>query len=588
MKLHQLLLYIFSIIWRADKKYLLIKSFNSIVMGFYPMINVLFSKYIVYLIESNKSPKELIIFLFYFLSLQFIFLIWQTILNYYDSFYSIVLSFTIRKNILLHVSTLDISFFEDPELFDTLQKAQGESGGRIKSTFDLLLSLISLIITLISVSYVLISLGNFTTFLLILLSLLAFTLISKSKKQHFEFINHTILKSRENGYLGRLLSSPLYCKEVRIFNLKNWLIEKIKLTEEWIIRENKAFLKKNLLLTKSAELINTLQYIGIYGALAIQTLAAQMPISDFTMAMSAAQTMTSSFSSILSSITIVYENCLFTKNLKTFLELTPEIENGNIIPDQTTDKNLVIENISFQYPNGYQVFEDFSLTIKHGEKLLIVGENGSGKSTLIQLILRLYDPTSGTIQYDNMNIKSYDIIKYRELFSVVFQDYNKYALSIKENVVFDKKVSDQDIEKALQYSGLSQKLESMPRGIYTPITREFSSDGIDFSVGEMQKIALARAYIKQSPYIILDEPTSALDPLSEYQMYQSFLNICENKTAIFISHRLSCAQYMDRIIVMNQGKIIESGTHKELIELGGEYFSMYQKQSAGYQYINEK
>lgn len=225
------------------------------------------------------------------------------------------------------------------------------------------------------------------------------------------------------------------------------------------------------------------------------------------------------------------------------------------------------------------------MTIHPYEKVAIVGYNGAGKTTLIKLLMRLYDPTEGGIYIGDTNIKEYDVEKYRKEFAAVFQDYQIFAATLGENVVMDyvKEQEKEKVQSALLHSSFDDKLKKLPLGINTPLTKEFEKDGVDLSGGEKQKVAIARAFYKDSHYAVMDEPSSALDPIAEYKLNQNMMEIAKNRTVIFISHRLSTTVMADKIYMFERGEIIEQGSHSELMALDGKYAEMFKKQAINYQ-----
>jgi ATP-binding cassette subfamily B protein len=249
-----------------------------------------------------------------------------------------------------------------------------------------------------------------------------------------------------------------------------------------------------------------------------------------------------------------------------------------------TFQELNVKDVSFAYGKDSDTLHNINFSIKAGEKIAIVGYNGAGKTTLIKLLLRLYDVSQGQICLNGQDIREYDKKNYRSLFATVFQDYKIFASTIADNVKIDAagQSDGEQIELALKKSGFAKKLESLPRGINTPLTREFEEEGVNLSGGEAQKVAIARTFYKYCPIIILDEPSSALDPISEYQLNQAMLEVAKDKTVIFISHRLSSTVMADRIYMLEQGNIIEQGSHKELMALEGKYAQMFRMQAEKY------
>ncbi|KAI4453843.1 atp-dependent permease mdl1 mitochondrial [Holotrichia oblita] len=280
------------------------------------------------------------------------------------------------------------------------------------------------------------------------------------------------------------------------------------------------------------------------------------------------------------------DNSMYIEKIRGFLSHNADIVSGDRAIETTKQSPLVLSNVSFSYDKtkDSRILEDINITVNPGEKIAIVGHNGAGKTTLVNLILRLYDVTDGEIQYDGTNIKDYELKDYRNMFGTVFQDYELFATSIANNVVMDADgVNHSDeVIAVLKKSGFGQKLEALEHGINTELTKEFDSKGTELSGGESQKIAIARALYKNSKILILDEPSSALDPISEYHFNKTMTESLEDKTIIFISHRLSTTKMADKIFLLENGKIIEQGNHDTLMKLNGQYARMFNLQAERY------
>ncbi|MHC1694101.1 MAG: ABC transporter ATP-binding protein [Eubacteriales bacterium] len=283
----------------------------------------------------------------------------------------------------------------------------------------------------------------------------------------------------------------------------------------------------------------------------------------------------------------LHNNSLSVRNIRAFLEYKPEIAED--VGGQGTPEDeccLSIDNVSFTYPNSDRtVLGGINLSIKSGEKIALVGHNGAGKSTLVKLLLRLYDPTDGEIKLNDINIKKYRLSSYRSLFATVFQKYRIFSISILENILLRGNLTSEDkkrADSAMRDSGVYEKTTSLKNGIDTVLTKEFDQEGAVLSGGEYQKIALARVFVRPSKIVILDEPSSALDPIAEYRMYEAMMKACENKSVVYISHRLSSSVLADRVYMLENGKIVENGSHSQLLNLNGKYADMWRKQSEQY------
>jgi ATP-binding cassette subfamily B protein len=285
----------------------------------------------------------------------------------------------------------------------------------------------------------------------------------------------------------------------------------------------------------------------------------------------------------------VSENSLYIEKIRNFISYEKKITSIKNLPVPRKPKTLEFKNVSFGYTekDGY-ILHDICLTIRPNQKIALVGYNGAGKTTLIKLIMRLYDPSEGEILYNGINIKDYNIDAYREMIGTIFQDFKIFAANVGLNVVLDYKDADtinrqeKDVRNALEFSGFKEKLTTLPHDLLTELTTEFEEDGVDLSGGESQKLAIARAFYKDAQLVVLDEPSSALDPIAEYQLNEAMLQAADNRTLIFISHRLSTTRNADRIIMLEQGRIIEEGTHEDLIKLQEKYAAMWKAQAGKY------
>ena len=329
-----------------------------------------------------------------------------------------------------------------------------------------------------------------------------------------------------------------------------------------------------------------------YIYLVFQALNGFISIGSFYMYLSAVSSFTNAMREVLSRLVAIRQFQPYYESAEKYLDTKESLRLGHKPITNSAHCGaycgahcIEFRNVTFRYSGqSIDALRDINLTIKPGEKIALVGENGSGKTTLIKLLTRLYDPFAGGIFLDGVDIREFDYEQYMSLYSVVFQDFSLFAFSLKENVALAQTEETEDavVYEKLEQSGLKQRLDTLKQGIYTPIYKQFDENGFEPSGGEAQKIALARALCKNAPVVILDEPASSLDPKAEYEMYLKFDELVEGKSAIFISHRLSSCRFCDRIVVLQSGQIIETGTHTELLNVNGVYANLYNMQAQYY------
>lgn len=411
--------------------------------------------------------------------------------------------------------------------------------------------------------------------------------INKNKEKWFKI--DTKLK-----YLSTQSTSLKNGKDVRLYSIKNWFMDTfqylIGLRQKWLEKELRIYYLVNI----SERILTAVKYAIAYFVV-FNKVKSGLDISQFIMVIGLILGVNNWITSIFDSIKYLQLNNVTVNNTRTALEMddvktTKSISNDlgdsyNEIPREKTHE-LRFENVSFAFPESKtKIFDKFNLTISKGEKLALVGVNGAGKTTLVKLMCGLYKPTEGKIYLDGVDISTYKREDYFKVFSVVFQDFQVLALSIAENIsCCRKEKTDYDrVNKSIELSGLRDRVDELKKGVNTNMLKELDDDGIVFSGGQTQKLMLARCLYKDSPIIVLDEPTSALDPLAESEMYEKYSSLINGKTSVFISHRLSSTKFCDRIIMLDHGKIIEEGTHDELLKKNGEYAKMFNIQSSYYQ-----
>ncbi|HEY9828151.1 MAG TPA: ABC transporter ATP-binding protein, partial [Stenomitos sp.] len=441
-------------------------------------------------------------------------------------------------------------------------------------------------ISLVGILGLLISLYWVLAGVLFLAALPALWVRLKFAKVQYQWQRKRTTLNRRSIYLSMLLAQDQFAKEIRLFDLGTLFRQRVRDIRDRIYRENLKLMLQRAIADLSAETFAEILTIGVFVYIAYQTIQGHLKIGDLVLYQQALQRGETALQGVLSGLSGLYEDNLFLNNLYEFLNLTPRIVDPIHPIDfpQPVQRGIAFENVSFQYAHSTrQALDRVSLKIGPSETIALVGENGSGKTTLIKLLCRLYEPTAGQITIDGIDIRDMAIADLRQQISVIFQDYAKYHFSAQENIWLGNILAppDASVQQAAQRSGAHEVITQLPQG-YDTILGKFFENGEDLSIGQWQKVALARAFLRQSQLIVLDEPTSAMDPKAEAEVFQQFQNLTQDQMAVIISHRLATVKMADRIYLMDRGKIAEQGTHAELMQLDGVYAYLFEIQAKHY------
>lgn len=484
------------------------------------------------------------------------------------------------------VMELDFQLTEDKKALDQIEKAKegvawysGGVTGILRPVFDL----ISAFFTIAGVAAVILINAPLLFAVTGVILVVQFVLRIKQNKIEMESYVNLSKLNRIFGYLGFQITDFRYGKDIRLYDASDllvghWESYNLDSIEIWKKQANQG-LPLNIL----SVLADVAKDFGYYVYLGILAVMGRISIGVFSQMLTAGATFHSQMNVVTNGIQDLVKRSNYAYEYIKFMEYPAAIEKGD---RHIEDRPHTIEfcNVSFTYPNtDVKVLDGVSITLKPGEHLSVVGLNGAGKTTFIKLMCRLYDPTDGQILLDGVNIKEYDYREYMSLFSPVFQDFKLFGFSVAENIALDGEDAQRDLDRLVAQVGLADQLSSLSNGADTILFKSFDENGVEPSGGEQQKIAIARALYKKSPVVILDEPTAALDPVAEYDIYRQFEALVGGKTAIYISHRLSSCRFCDRIAVFAEGRIMEYGTHDELVGCeDGIYAGMFAAQAQYY------
>jgi len=492
----------------------------------------------------------------------------------------------ISIQVMKHAAELDLIAYEDPVFYDRLERARVQATDRL-GMIQSIGRLVQQVITAASLS---VSILLFSPWLLLLL--IAGILPAFLGESHFAFLGYarnfrqTPIR-RELDYLRVLGGSREAAKELKLFGLKNFLIARFTRLSDRIYHENVDLARRRLVAGSLLSMIGTAGYYSAYVYVIWRTVTGSLTIGTLTFLTGAIVQASGNIEQIFSILSSIADQALFLTDLLAFFAMQPTITSK---PDALPAPRPIVRgfefrNVSFRYPGTSRlVLNGLDLHLRAGERVALIGENGEGKTTLVKLMTRLYDPVEGQVLLDGVDLREYNLEDlYREI-GVIFQDFMRYEMTARENIAVGRidEVNDLPlIKQAADKSMANEVIERLPRNYEQMLGRRFEN-GVDLSGGEWQKVALARAYLRDAQVLILDEPTAALDARSEFEVFQRFAELTAGKSALFISHRFSTVRMADRIVVLHNGRIAEDGNHDNLLSLGGRYAGMFEMQAASY------
>ncbi len=493
-------------------------------------------------------------------------------------------------NLLDKVNKLqDLTYFETPKFYDELRNAQAGCGTRFITVINSITGLIRQLFTIFVSSILLVNMNVFLGIVIILGVLPSSIYGVWSTKNRASIFRTQAEDQRYLQYYKQVLIKPETAKEARIFQFEKYFINKYKNKYSKIFKKMNKFRKKSSIRAVVSTIVTSCSIGGAFAWLCFQAVYKNISIGDTVLYIGLIPKISGAVGAVLFYAIQLFENTLYTKHFFDFLNLpsffSNHKKNGDIAVNQPIKKGVVLNNISFKYEGADKFsLKNISLSIPVGKTIAIVGPNGSGKSTLIKVLLHLYKPTEGRISLDGIDYGNYDLYSLRSQFSVVFQDYAKYWLSVEENIKLGDISDDNNIYKIEKASKSAQTdifIKRLSNAYKTILGKQFKG-GTDLSIGQWQKLALARSFYRDANIVILDEPTSSMDAEAEYDLFQRFRELIGSKTGVIISHRFSNVRMADLIYVLNQGVLVESGTHSELMFQRGLYYKLFSMQAEGY------
>lgn len=497
----------------------------------------------------------------------------------------------VKSQIMEKSKEVDLSSYDNPAFYEKMENANQEAGHRPLSVLTETFSIISYIIEFASFLIILFSAPGLAwlTLLVLLVSIPSAVTNFIFRRKNFGYMRWRSKERRQMHYFSNILVDKDLMKEIRLFDLADTFISRYKkVFQQYFKGLQKLIFQENawhILFAVISGVCNLFFYIVI----AKQVFTGQIQIGDYTLYTGAIASISTCVGSLINASGNIYQGTLFIDNLISFMN-----EKQRIVPAVAPARpvehgklhTIEFKNVTFRYPGSHKdVIKNVSFTIHPGETLALVGLNGAGKTTLIKLMTRLYDTTEGQILLDGVDIKEYELKSLYRTFGIIFQDFGRYAATVEENIRFGNIHSDATmdaVKHAAKQSTSSEYIESLPDGYNTPLMRFFEHTGTELSIGQWQKLAIARAFYADSDIMILDEPTASLDAIAEQNVFNQFDKLTRDKTTIFVSHRLSSATIADQIIVLENGRLIEKGNHQELMDMHGKYYDLFTTQSKRY------
>ncbi|MEM1367344.1 MAG: ABC transporter ATP-binding protein [Cyanobacteria bacterium P01_H01_bin.15] len=582
------------LVWRSSPRWTTIRLLLLITQEILPLIRIYLSKLLLDVIAEgfNATDKQVILQRFFVLLVGMVLLegcgtLLGSLNRIIRTTHQLLVTDYVNNRIHQQAIALDLEYYESSGYYDILSRAREQAPTRCNSIVERLFALVRHLISVTAMLGILL-VFDWRIPVLVSLSVLPRLLIRfKEIQKLYQWDRYRTSLQRKADYYSEVITKDIYIKEARLFGLGGFFQNRYATLRQQLREEEIRISWNWVRLDIFTQFISVLVFQGTYALIAYRAIMGRITLGDLIMYYQFFQRGYNSVWQIFGSLSGLYEDNLFLVNYHDFLALTPKI----ISPSDPTPlvmpmrQGIQFDHVTFQYPNSQRTaIKDVSLAIQPGQVIALVGENGSGKTTLVKLLCRLYDPSHGRITADRVDLRALDLKQWRDQISVVFQDYVKYQLTARENIWLGKIDADPEhpqLTNAAVQSGIDEVIAKLPQGYDTVLGKQFAG-GEELSIGQWQKLVIARAFWRDAPLIILDEPTSALDPRSEYEVFQQFRRLLQGQSAVLISHRLSTVKMADYIYVLEQGAVIEQGTHQQLMALQGRYQEMFDTQAANY------
>ena len=593
------LFYIFRMVWKTGPWILITMLLVCIFTGILPAIISVISKDILNELQATIASDNTALIIgstvFYLIIFLFVFKICEDIISRIKSFVTRIAGEKVvrfvRLEIMNKAKTIDVAAFDRPEFYEKLENANREAGHRpiqvLSETFDMMSTIIRFSSYL---AIILVEPGMWWMALVMIVISIPNTIINFTYRR--KTVNYMWRRSKERrqmSYYTDLMVNKDMVKEIRMFNLSETFIKRYSDTFEIYYKGLRRLIVNEYAWHIGLAIVHSAVTCVFYILIAAKVIAGDIGIGEYTLYTGALTSVSAAVGSLITHSAHMYEGTLFIDNLISFVKEKQTVVPSIAEPARVSHgqpHTIEFQNVSFAYPEGKRmVLKNINLKFRPGETVVLVGLNGAGKTTFIKLLTRLYDPTEGRILLDGRDIKEYDTAELYKTFGIIFQDFGKYAASISENIEYgnvNKKATPESVREAAYQANAQAFIDKLADGYDTPLMRIFESNGTELSIGQWQKLAIARAFYSDADILILDEPTASLDPMAEQEIFNQFDALRADKMTIFVSHRLSSATIASKIVVLEYGELVEEGTHKELMAKGGKYYQLFSTQANRY------
>ena len=593
------LFYIFRMVWQTGHWILIAMLMVSIFSGVFPaVISVISADILNALQDAIVSEDKAVIWgstVFYFIIFLFVFKILEDIISRVKSFVTRIAGEKVVRFVRLEIMNkareLDVASFDRTAFYEKLENANREAGHRpiqvLSETFDMM----STIIKFVSYLAIIIVVPGMWWMALVMIAIsIPNTIINFTYRR--KTVNYMWRRSKERrqmSYYCELMVNKDMVKEIRMFNLSDTFIKRYSDVFNIYYKGLRKLICSEYAWHIGLAIVHSSVTCVFYVLIAQKVISGEFGIGEFSLYTGALTSVSAAVGALITHSAHIYEGTLFIDNLISFVKakqtVVPSVETPAKVA-HGKPHTIEFQNVSFAYPESDRmVLKNINLKFRPGETVVLVGLNGAGKTTFIKLLTRLYDPTEGRILLDGKDIKEYDTAELYKTFGIIFQDFGKYAASISENIQFgniDKEADPEKVREAAKQANAQIFIEKLEEGYETPLMRYFEPNATELSIGQWQKLAIARAFYSDADILILDEPTASLDPMAEQEIFNQFDALRKEKTTIFVSHRLSSATIASKIVVLEYGELVEEGTHKELMAKGGKYYELFSTQANRY------